>query len=556
MGTAGCLREIRSILNMDAEDRMELSIATVPADDDHPLVTIANRLRDNLEAIGVQTSIDLIELSEFRLQVLFNHDFDVAVVRHPGIPNPDNLYSLFHSKYAPERGWQNPYGLTNYDIDSLLDNQRQQSGTDRVSSIEQLLELIVQEQPVAPICFPTTRRFTRTAGFQPPLERPPTTSAEILAVSLSDPTDGLTVAMRETSSTVNLNPISIEFRNRGFIAGLLYDSLIRIHDGEVVPWLSSAITWDDNRAQVSLRDATWHDGSPVTSDDVAFTYRFFSDTTADDVDARAPVPRFRGRSSLVESIDVIDTTTLEFTFDAERTVARRAFTLPIIPRHIWKDRRDSASIGPISGSEMVTEALVTDNFPPVGSGPYRYRASEELEYLELERVDTHFTTSADDLHNFRPPAETMSFEAVPNEGTMIDGLESGAYEFALTPPTEAIQSELPTEISVLEKPGTELIHIAYNLKRSPLSNRNFRHIVSRMVDKVAIVDELFDGYARPTATPISDPSWVPNSLQWDGTDPITPFFGTSGEFDEESARSAIMDAGFSYDDEGYIINPE
>lgn len=541
---------------MDTDERMELSIATVPADDDHPLVTIANRLRDNLEAIGVNTSIDLVELSEFRLQVLFNHDFDIAVVRHPGIAHPDNLYSLFHSKFAPERGWQNPYGLTNYEIDTLLDEQRQQSGSDRLHSIEQLLELLVQEQPVAPICFPAIRRFTRIDGFQPPLERPLTTSAEILAVSLSEPTEGLTVAMRETSSTVNLNPLSIEFRNRGFITGLLYDSLIRVNDGEVVPWLSSEITWDENRAQVSLREATWHDETPVTTDDVAFTYRFFSDTTADETDARAPVPRFRGRSSLVETIDVIDTTTLEFTFGAKQAVARRALTLPIIPRHIWNDRRDSASIGPISGSEMVTEALVTDNFPPVGSGPYRYRASEELEYLELERVDAHFTTTADELRNFRPPVETMTFEAVPNEGTIIDGLEGGDYEFALAPPTEAVSSELPTEISILEKPGTELIHIAYNLKRSPLNNRNFRHIVSRLIDTVAIIDELFDGHARPTGVPISDSAWVPNSLQWDGTDPVTPFFGTSEEFDVEAARAAVMDAGFSYDNEGYIIDPE
>lgn len=82
--TSGCVQDIRSILSRETPERISLSIAVVPADIDPVPVQLANRLRSNLEAIGVGTTVNLLSIEEFRLQVLINHNFDIAIARHPG----------------------------------------------------------------------------------------------------------------------------------------------------------------------------------------------------------------------------------------------------------------------------------------------------------------------------------------------------------------------------------------------------------------------------------------------------------------------------------------
>lgn len=537
---------------MGGTDQMELSIVTVPADDDRPMVTIANRLRDHLTEVGINASVDLLELSEFRLQVLFNGDFDIALVRHPDARDPDYLYGLLHSRFAPGRGWQNLFGVTSHVIDELLESQRQETGDARREEINLLLHEIAAEQPLTPLCVPNEQTIVRQDTFTEPVSHPIASTGAILSLELSDSEDGLTVGIRDTSPTINLNPLSIEYRDRGVITGLLYDSLLRFDGSDVVPWLADAVTWHGQTAQVLLREATWHDDRPVTADDVAFTYEFLSDTANGSGDQRTPAPRYRGRSSLVESVTVVDDRTVDITCSTTSSVAERGMTVPILPEHVWSDRTEQASVGPLSGDVTVTEALVTDNIPPVGSGPYQYHDRSTREFLELTAVDDHFSQSVPELSGYRPPSAVVRFEAFPNEGAAFDGVEDGTFDFIL-PTLHDVPGDLPDGIAEIEAPGSNLVHIAYNLERTPLGNRNFRRIVSRLMDKSWVADVVLDGRATPVSTPLADSTWIPDSLQFDDSDPETPFFGSDGTLDADAAREALAEAGFAYNDEGDLL---
>ncbi|WP_054584061.1 hypothetical protein [Halolamina pelagica] len=69
---------------------------------------------------------------------------------------------------------------------------------------------------------------------------------------------------------------------------------------------------------------------------------------------------------------MVDDRRLDVTFaDADRAVVPRALTVPILPKHVWRDRTDAAAIGGIPVG-TVTEALVSNNIPPIGSGPFAY----------------------------------------------------------------------------------------------------------------------------------------------------------------------------------------
>ncbi|MFW6153332.1 MAG: ABC transporter substrate-binding protein [Halobacteriota archaeon] len=551
---SGCLRDVRSVLSRDSPTRVRLSIATVPADYDPYPVMIANRLRSHLESIGIEVGVDLLSIEELRARMLLNHDFDIAIARHPGDRDPDFLFGLLHSSFAPESGWQNPYGYSNLDLDSMLEEQRRQSDILRQGTVGEVLTVVARTQPFSPLCVPTERRLVRVDRIEGARGRSFSQPTDILGLRAIGETEELRFAIRETSPTENLNPLSVEYRDRGLIMGLLYDRLALEVGDDYHPWLAQQLDWRGDGVEVTLRESTWHDGESVTADDVAFTYRFLADTALGSTESPVPTPRLRGRSRLVDTVETVDERTVDITFDAHQEVASRALTTPILPEHIWEDRSVAAELGGIPWDDTTTEALVLDNIPPVGSGPYRYVDSVEREFLELERVEQHFANDEDVELPYRPPADRLFFDVVPNEGGALAGIEGGDIDLTLASIRQlTIEDPLPDDVALVEVESPGFYHVAFNVRNQPLSNTNFRRIVARLLDKEHLVDDVFDGTARPVAVPVDEDPWAPASLRWDGADPEVPFLGEDGVLNATTAREAMTEVGFRYDEDGFLI---
>lgn len=529
---------------------MSLSLTCVPAEEDPFPVEIVDHFRRNLEAVGVSTSVNYRSFEQFRLDVLVNHDFDVAVGRLPCGPDPDFLYALFHSAFVPEPGWQNPYGFTSVELDGELVSQR--TGSARRHSVGAVLGSLAREQPVSPLVFPVEHRLVRSDrydGFDASAFADPT---DVLALDPGGRRERLEFTIGYTAPTKNLNPLSVEHRTNDIATGLLYDPLL-VHDGDdYLPWLAEEVAWNDGLAAVTLRDAFWHDGEPVTAADVAFTYRLLADSRLGEGESPVPAPKFRGRLAMVERVQARDDRTLEFELAASREVAPRALTVPVLPEHEWEDRTDTADVGGIEGDEHTTEAFVTANVPPVGSGPYRFVDRSERDYVELGLVEDHFTTAVEELSEYDPPAEVVRIVVAPSEAGAIQGVVDGEFDFTLSsiPPGD-ISEELGEGAQLTTTRARDVYHVGYNARREPMSNAAFRRVVARLVDKSQVAAEVFEGEAEPTATLVAG-EWVPAGLRWDGTDPETPFFDRDGELDVDAAREAFVDIGFRYDDDGRL----
>lgn len=198
--------------------------------------------------------------------------------------------------------------------------------------------------------------------------------------------------------TQNWNPIAAEYRRYGTFTSLLYDRLVLVDDGEVIPWL--AADWEqvgDAGVKISLREADWHDGEPVTAEDVAFTYEFLQDTSLGTTESPVPTPTFRGRVSAVETATAIDETTVRLTLDGVNdAVGMRALQVPILPKHVWGERTDMATIAGFEFDAETTEAVVTNNENPIGSGPVRFVEATPEESVVFERNPDHFLVRAAD----------------------------------------------------------------------------------------------------------------------------------------------------------------
>lgn len=553
--TSGCVRQVRSTVNRDDIDQLSLTITTLPADGDRESIQLARELASVLETVGIDVSIEMRSNEEFHRAVLINHNFDIYVGRHPGGTDPDFLYEALHSSYTDESGWQNPFGYTNLLVDDLLETQRTVEPDQRPDAVTDLLDALALEQPFVPVCTPEEHRLVRTDRFDGWDEGHPATRLGYLGLDPAEEVDRLRAVHTDASPSENANPLMAEYREWGVFVDLLYDSLATERDGDLEPWLAEDWAWDDGTLTVTLReDCRFHDGEPLTPDDVAFTYRFLADTSLGASETPAPSPRYRGLVSAVDDVTVADDhdRRLEFATSTNEPVAERALAVPILPEHIWEPRSAAADVPGVRVAQGTTEAVVTDNWPPIGSGPFRFDERAERDYLRLSRFDDHVSLRPEvDLPE--PTVESLRIAIDPRSTSAIEVVQTDAADITSdTLETYVLDGvEETAETRLLESPSWSFYALGFNTRDAPFSNPRFRRVVASVIDKAWLVEEVFNGYAAPTATPVTA-EWTPDELAWNGEDPTTPFLGTDGEVDLSAARTAFENAGFRYDEHGRL----
>jgi len=564
--SSGCLSRLRSLMARDTPEQVSLDITTVPADEDSASATIARRLEQNLSAVGVDVGLSLKREDEFQRKVLINHDYDIFIGQCPSIHDPDFLRPLLHSTFANESGWANPFNFTNLDVDDLLVEQRRRRGFSRRESVASLQHTIAREQPFTVLGFPQAVGGVRNNRFSGWNEFPLRSPLSYLGLTPeSEESEQLRLATTDARVTQNLNPIAVEFRNQGPIMDLLYEPLARQFGGSVRPWLAedwSSGSSDTTAITVRLRDdLRWHDGTPLTADDVAFTFEFLADTTLGEREFTVPAPRFQDRISLVGTATVIDDQHVRLTFpDVSQPVARSALTVPILPRHEWEDTSSRAEVGGVNASNHVTEALVRSNSSPVGSGVLQFAERSAGESLGLKRFDDHF------LHQDPPSALTDRFgegvafseldlRVLGSDEAVVSLLGSDEIEATVSSLHPRVVPDIGQEEAVQLRvdDSRSFYLIGFNATQEPLGNPRFRRLVGRLLDKSQIVSEVFNDYAAPAVSPLTGTDWLPPDLEWDGTDPEVPFLGTNGQLDEDAARNSLRDAGFQFSESGELL---
>lgn len=581
--TAGCARRVRSLVTRDAPKQVSLKIKTVPADDDPRATRIARYLAEKLDAVGIAAEITPMSHQTLYRDVLLNQEFDLYVGQFFEPPNPDFLRPLFHSRFAAEPGWQNPFGYANLDVDELLDRQRHEEGKRRRQTLTQVQRSVARDQPLSVIVFPDEIRAVSAGSHGNWKNHNIHSPLGYLGIGRSDTveqgttsnsSDGMSgqTAMRMTLTdsrpTENLNPLAPEFRADGTIVNLLYDPLGRWVNGEIQPWMAASWNWtrppttDGPKVTVRLReDLTWHDGTPITAEDVAFTYRFLPDTSLGRLDSPIPAPRFRGASSLVTDVEIVDDTSVRLTLDAStRAVAARCLTVPILPAHIWEEKTAQATVAGVDINGAVTQALVWPNVTPVGSGPLQFKQRSARESLTFSRNDEHFLTRDTLAEHLSPYAggfalDQLSFIVTPSSDASVELIQAGEADATASGvmPDAVPKIGRSANIDLRVNQPQSFYHLGYNVRQEPLSSPRFRRAVSQLLDKAYLTNEIFMGYSEPAASPLARHDALASALAWTGEDPELPFPGKNGTLDIARARKAFREAGYRYSEDGKLL---
>jgi len=550
VSTSGCVRQARSAVNRDEIDQLSLTITTVPSDGDRESIQLARAIRAVLEDAGIAVSIEMRSEEEYLRSVLINHDFDLFVGPHPGGVDPGFLYEALYSQFAEQAGWQNPYGIVDLTLDEHLEAQREADDEERADTVAATLESLSALCPFVPICVPEEYRVVRTDRLEWTDDHLGTRLG-YLGLEGDDDAE-IRAAHTDPRLSENLNPLAVEYRDFSPILELVYDSLATLDGTDVEPWLATEWEFEDGSLVVDLREeVTFHDGKALTADDVAFTYRLLSDTTLGDAAFPAPSPVYAGQVAAIADIEAVDDHRLECSLEGGKPAAERALLVPILPEHVWRKRTEPATVPGVEIAEGTTEAVVTDNDSPVGSGPYRVAGRTAREHVTLERYDDHFTLTADALPG--PTAQSIRFDIDPRSSSAIERVESGDADLTSRRVESYVIDELlestGDDVAVRESPSWTFYQLGFNVRHAPCSNPQFRRVVAQLIDNAWLVEEVFDGYARPVAAPVTE-EWTPEDLEWDDGHPVRPFLGTDGDLDVEAAKAAFEEAGFRYGDDG------
>lgn len=570
LASAGCVRQARNIAGRDRPEQVSLDVKTMPGDVDPFGLATANRLVESLNAAGIDAQLTPLEPEEFYRQVLINHNFDIYIGQFPEQFefDPDALYPLLHSRFDAEPGWQNPFGFTNLECNDLLESQRTQTGGRRRETVRELQEHVARTAPFVPVALIdqlTAIRTDRFDGWDPVW---PTAPLGLLALDrVEDEIETLRLSSTDQRITVNRNPIAAEFRRHGAIIGLVYDPLTRRDGDELIPWLAESVDWqrstDGVESIVSVRpDLSWHDGTEITAEDIAFTYQFLQDTSLGRAEDPIPTSKYRGRSSLVSDVVVDSPRTAKISFDdVSPEIAPAALTIPLLPEHIWAEKNGPATIAGIEVNDETTEALVWNNPEPVGSGPLRFESATDGERAAFELFEEYFLvdgrdTAIPEQYASGPPFDRLEIQ--------LAGTDSSAVEIVSIGDADATLSTLGPGIipRIRDEPALDLItsqshafyHLGFNTRQSPLGNPHFRRTVAQLIDKDALVEDVTDGFGEPIASPLAGTEWLAPSLAWDGRDPVVPFFDDgTGELNVTMAREQFTEHGFQFNDEGELV---
>ncbi len=267
------------------------------------------------------------------------------------------------------------------------------------------------------------------------------------------------------------------------LTALIYAGLTRPGpSGALIPDIAEryTISEDGTEYHFVLRDtARFHDGVPVTADDVVFTVE-----RAQDPLVKSP------RRADWDGVRVEKVTDREVKFILQRPYAPflENTTMGILPRHIWLD---------VSTQEF---AFSNFNVQPVGSGPFELK---DITY-NASGIPTQY-----ELHAFknytlgRPFINRFLVNFYANEEDLLRAYASGTVTSLSAISSAAVNNRLTEDSELLRIALPRIFAVFFNQNRNHIfADKNVRLALDKILDKDRIVGEVLNGYGTVINSPI------------------------------------------------------
>lgn len=296
------------------------------------------------------------------------------------------------------------------------------------------------------------------------------------------PVEGGTLIEGVVGSPRFINPVLAITRADHDLVALTYSGLMQLSPaGELTNDLAESLTIsDDGRVyNVILRsDARFHDGVPVTADDVAFTIGLIQNP-----ELKSPL---RGNWSGV-TVEVIGPYELNLVLQNPYTPFKDNLTVGILPRHIW--------------SSLTEEELPFSqhNIEPIGSGSYYIKAVKRNAAGLVSEYDLRVAQNYGD----NPHIDKIVVRFYQNEVAAADALKNGEITATAALGEASLANLDKNRFYLVSETLPRVFAIFFNQNRNPvLRDLSVRQALSTAVDREALIAAAVGGYGQATFSPL------------------------------------------------------
>lgn len=332
------------------------------------------------------------------------------------------------------------------------------------------------------------------------------------------PVDGDAYVSASLGDASRINPVLSTDSASNEIASLIFNGLIKYDkDLKLVGDLAKSFEIKRGGLEIvfHLRPGLkWHDGAPVTSDDVLFTYQKLVDP-----EVRTPYGADYARVSRVETPDPL---TVRVFYKEPFAPALESWCKGIMPRHVY-------GTGDFNSHPA--------NRAPVGCGPYKF-----VEWKVDEKI---VLVANPDYYEGRPRISRYIFRVIPDLAVQFLELRNESVDnMGLTPDQYKAYDSFFKKYNKFRYPAFSYTYLGFNLKKPLFKDRRVREAIARAVDKRELIDGVLLGIGSPSTGPFPRHTWAYNPQ-------VRDF-----DHDPSKAQALLEDAGWKDNDGDGVLDKD
>jgi len=277
--------------------------------------------------------------------------------------------------------------------------------------------------------------------------------------------------------------------------------------GEPIAELAQSYTISDDHKTytIKLKTAKFHNGDPVTAEDVVFTFERVLDPKTG--------ATFGQQLGVIDSIKAVDPLTVQFVLKRPTAPFIDYLALPesVIVSKKWVQ---------LQGENL-------GRFP-MGAGPFRFIRWDRGQRIVLDSFSGYYKTGL-------PKVRRVVFEFYADDTARVNALRAGDVDLIEYVPWKDI-STLKSDPRIRLYPGTgPFMGIIFNTTYKPFSDPRVRQAFAYAIDRRAILNTAFSGQGRP----IFGMPLVPASVGYSKS------FDSYFKYDPQKAKALLAEAGYA-----------
>lgn len=315
--------------------------------------------------------------------------------------------------------------------------------------------------------------------------------------------------------------------------GYLYETLFDYDPlaDEFIPWLAESGEWaDETTYNMTLREGlTWSDGTPLTAEDVKFTFELGQQYAA---------LWFSPIWTYLTGVTAVDALNLEFTFTDPlyQEWDNYLYNLPIVPKHLWETKTEE-------------EITVGANENPVGSGAYLYETHSEDRNVWLRNenwwgIDVFGMPAPKRIVDIRFSSNNVALGAViKGEVDLSNNFLPGIATLAQKGYVQTYYPEAPFMLSA----NTAVLFL--NTTKPPMDDPAFRRALAFAIN----VDDIVNVAYAQLVKAASPTGLLPTLAKYDDPDVLAELGYT---YDPAQTAAILEGAGYTKGADGFYAAPD